>query len=311
MASDQKSMEESGGGIPRPYVPPPPTQGNMKPEEPMGGDTFSPPGIATSEIPPSSPIIPPMVPGGTPAKKPKKTLFIMLLTLVLVVGLAAVGYYFVFPYFFEQIPIVEQPVVTQPEPEIPPVTETPPVATTTETPPVSVPPSIIHVSFFKTAADTTETVTLATIDLQNYKAAFSFGTAEVAILNEAMLEDPLKNVLTFAQATSFLLPTTFTADVLGNFEPDFTFFTYTDDKGKWPGFIAKTKDGVSISGLKSNVSNLEQSGETSNLFITDPGTSGTWKGGETSGVTNRYLTFGLAGAGLNYGWSGNFLVVSA
>lgn len=292
--------------MPRPYVPPPPAPGGAKPEESMGGNAFVPPGIPIAEIPPSSPIFPSTIPTGAPARKPKKTLFWILLIIVLIAGFAALGYYFVYPYFFGQTPVVQQqPAVSQPQPE------TQPATTTTASPPANVPPSITHVSFFKTPADTSEAVTLPTLDLASYKAAFSFATSEVAILNEALLEDTSQNVLSFAQVTGFLSPITFTANVAENFAPDFTFFTYTDNKGKWPGFIAKAKDGVSLSDVKSGAAKFEQSGEATNLFFTDPGTPGVWKGGETAGVTNRYLTLGLSGAGLNYGWSGNFLVVSA
>ena len=91
----------------------------------------------------------------------------------------------------------------------------------------------------------------------------------------------------------------------------FTFFTYTNDKGVWLGFVGKAKSDSTLSDLKTSVAKIEKSAGLTNMFLSDAGTATTWKGGTTEGVSNRYLTYSLAGAGLNYGWLNDTLVVSA
>lgn len=299
MSSDVKSIEESGGGVPRPYVPPPPMPGSSpKPETPKE-ESFAPPGIATAEMPPTPPASFPTATGGTP--KSKKTLFGVVVIVLLIAGFAAVGYYFVYPYLFANAPVTPAPTPETPLPT-PPVN---PPAPTSETPP---PQGITHISFFKTAADTVQTPTLATLEPGGLGILFS--TAAVPTLTEVIFRGSDGNVLSFSQIVSMLAPTTFTADVTKSFEDDATFFTYANGKGTWLGIIAKAKPDAALGTLETNVAKIEQSSEVNNFFLTNPGTPGVWKDGTTSGVTSRYITFSLAGAGFNYGWSGNFLVVS-
>lgn len=66
----------------------------------------------------------------------------------------------------------------------------------------------------------------------------------------------------------------------------------------------------SLAAVKSAFNQIfEASTSWTGAFTQDPGAAGSWKSGSTSGVTNRYLTFGN-GSALNYGWSGRTLIIS-
>ena len=119
--------------------------------------------------------------------------------------------------------------------------------------------------------------------------------------------------MTFNQFSSLLVPD-FLNDGSGtlsnSFNPLFTFFTYTNDKGTWPGYIVSLRSNA-VSDIKDRVkSSLEASTNIKNLYLTDPGTAVVWKSGSAEGVATRYSTYSLAGAGLNYGWLNDTLVVS-
>ncbi|MEK9194409.1 MAG: hypothetical protein AAB884_01215, partial [Patescibacteria group bacterium] len=102
-----------------------------------------------------------------------------------------------------------------------------------------------------------------------------------------------------------------------DFEIDFTFFTYANNQGTWPGFVAKLNNtnlfgDINLAEVQKEISShFEQSTSLTNLFLVDPGKPGSWQSGNVSGVANRYLSFSQSGASLNYGWIGNVLVISA
>ena len=164
---------------------------------------------------------------------------------------------------------------------------------------------------FKTTADATADVTLADLTASALKNGLSFSTAEVAVLKEIIFKDTEGAMLAFGDVTGVLLPDVFSAETVAFFENDFTFFTYTNDKGTWLGFVGKVKSDATLADVKTAIAGIEESANLANLFLSDAGTASTWKSGTTEGVANRYLTYSLAGAGLNYGWSGDTLVVSA
>ena len=334
-ASDIKSMQESGGGPPRPYTPPPPPppteggSGQKIPSAPTEKQSFSqvfkPPQVEQPSITPAK--LPDSLGGMQISdKKSKKGLFLGILALIIVVGVAAAGYFFVYPIFFqtpEEIEVPQEPVSSTPT-EIPTVPEVPVVPEVPAVPPEdeqveeetgileesSLTPTITeHASLFKMSADLSEDASLSAFDLSGVRGATQFTTAEVSVFKEIVLKDSESNFVSLSGLMDVLLAGIFTSDVVGTFEPDFTMFAYTDDKGTWPGYVMKLKSDSVLADVKSSISQIESDTNITNLFLTDPGSSATWKSGQVEGVSNRYLTFGQSGAGLNYGWLDNTLVI--
>ncbi|KKU91587.1 MAG: hypothetical protein UY23_C0001G0193 [Candidatus Jorgensenbacteria bacterium GW2011_GWA1_48_11] len=303
MASDMNSLKETGGGAPKAYVPEMPA---AQPA-PMPSSSFEPLKISNAETPASFPA------AITPAKS-KKGLFWGLVALIVVAGLGAAGYFFVYPTFFAGPktaettlpPTTEIPPPTQPEVQNPtpiPTPETPAAAPTIQN----------HVSLFKTAADTTADVTLATTDLTSLAAALPFATADVPILKEVVLRDAQNNILTLSQVINLFFAQDITNDVLNEFNPDLTTFVYTDNAGTWPGLILAPSQNANLTDLQTKLNQeLEAGTHLTGLFLSNPGTAGTtWKTGSTNAVSNRYLTFSTVGFALNYGWVGQNLLISS
>ncbi len=321
--SDVKSMAEAGGGPPKPYqpvapaVPPSPVP---QEEKKSFSEVFETPGgVPTpAEMPPAG------LQEFGEAPKSKKGVFAVILGIIIVIGLGAIGYFYVYPTFFGGVAEVETPTppVTQ-EPEVqtptPPIVPQVPVvgtgtSTATTTEEVAPPPSealLEHKSLLTTAADVSTNITLGTVSVAAMRSEIEFSTAQVPILKEIVFKNADGEVLSVGGIMGLLLPDVFGAAVVSNFESDFTLLTYTNDKGTWPVVILKLKSGASLAEAKTAVSKIESSANLANLFVTDPGTAAAWKSGTTEGVSNRYSTYSLAGAGLNYGWLNNTLVVSA
>ncbi len=351
--SDVKSVADSGGGSPKSYTPatPPPspklpeTQAPDRPERtPLEvekkpemkqsfGEVF--PSVSKEKTPTPAPAPMSFEAGGLGAegvktKKSPKGLFIGILVLIIIVGLFAVGYFFVYPFFFggeteeaaEVPPPVSAPessaeVPAVPEiPEVPVVTEsgttTPAEGEETATEPEAPAETTLteHASLFVSAADASSDATLSELNVSAYKGSLEFTTAEVSVLNEQVFKDSEGVLINFTNLAGALLPGIFTENLSQSFESDFTFFTYTDSKGTWPGFIAKLGSDAVLADVQTQVAGLETSENLANLYLTDPGSQTSWKSGTVEGVSNRYLSFSLDGASLNYGWQDNLLVVS-
>jgi cytoskeletal protein RodZ len=343
--SDVKSTAQSGGGAPKPYTPPtpPPPKPAQEPkpvEEPKQsfGQVFP---SASSKGDGGEPQSEQKEPSPTPMNfdaagleaegmKPKKSpkgLFIGILVLIIVVGLVALGYFFIYPVFFGspgEVAEVAPPAPSEPsQPEVPVVPQVPVVTEEEETtapeeesgetaePETPAPPAVTeHNSLFTTAADVSGDVTLSSISVTAYKDSLEFATAEVSVLKEVVFRTGEGEFVSFDDLLGVLLPTVFTGELNQSFEPDFTLFTYTDSNGTWPGFVAQLGEGATLADVQSGVSALENSANLANLYLASPGTEGSWGSGSVEGVSNRYLPFSQSGASLNYGWKGNLLVVS-
>jgi len=333
--SDIKSMAEQGGGPPKPYQPAAPAQPATPAREPVSpppppaekksfGEVFETPGVMTPqplETPPAG------LQEFGEAPKSKRGLFVGLLVLIVVIGLGAVGYFYVYPTFFGRggvevppPPVAENqpaPAPTPPiVPQVPVVSEETTTTTSTATTTgEAVPPAEEtgvfgeHQSLFKTAADLKATTSIAAWSADTVSKIVTFSVAQVPVLKEVLLENADGTVAVFADMASALLPDVFAGGLGSRFVPDFTFFIYTNDKGSWPGFAARLKAGESLTEVKAAVAKLEASENLVNLFAVAPGSPTVWKSGTTEGVQNRYLTYGQAGASLNYGWQGDILVV--
>ena len=339
MASDIKSVQESGGGAPRPYVPPqaPSTSPFAAITPPPAPKPPAQQNMVMGQTPPPAPSSAPktMAVDGS-AKKPsggsKKGVFALVLSFVIVVGAGAIGYFFVFPLFSSTpspAPTDTTPPTTntQPEPsslpedtgaglfEIPEGTigtETPKAAAPSEETSLPVPsaPAPTHTSFLSLPADMTSQVPLNDIAASSIRQALGFKTAQVSSLQEAALTrdgSPLR----LADLGAGLLPQLFTADLLNVFAEDFTYAVYTDSKGSWPVYILGLKSGADVASAKSKFAAIEgmSAGNLGNLYLSNPGAGSSWKDGQVLGTSGRYFAFTQSGASLNYVWVNNRLVL--
>lgn len=324
MNSDIASMKESGGGAPRPYVPPPPIRQREEsgPAAPPPGIAFAPEKMAgpSTGLGVNVPFSPaqakpaPLQPKPAVVKKSSGGLFYVLLTVVVVAGLAALGYFFIYPALFGDKTATEPEATLppqSPEATTPPVVETPAAPLPAEGAPVPGTQISEHQSLLKTAADVSTNVALDALSPSSIKNQIGFSTAQVPILKEFVFKNSKGVILTAGDIMGTLLP-----DVLAGassrplFESDFTFLSYTNDKGTWLTAVLKLFGDASLAEVKTAVEKIESSVNLKNLFITDPGTPLNWKSGAASGAATRYLAFSQSGASLNYGWVGDILVIS-
>lgn len=251
--------------------------------------------------------------------------------IALVLGFGAVGYFVVYPMVLgdsgiDQTPPAPQPVpptpldLPEPSPEPTPEPQTP-TSTATTSPAEPVPAPLMrpgaHRSLFTTPADLVEPLALTSITTGSFAPFLSFDTAEVSILRELEVTVPGTGESTAAATISleeFLAAaglSVFDEDAMRAFGNDVTIFSYTDTKGTWPGFAVHAADGVALAALRAKLATaLETNGALTSMFLADPGGAGSWRSGSTNGVENRYQTFTLSGAALNYGWTNRTLIVA-
>ena len=319
MASDINSLKETGGQNVKPYTPPPDSLAKDQ-------QTVEPPPVKQT---PKTQSVPPMSGGSPPSppstnletkspmkdKKSSKGLAIGIIVFLIIVGLAAIGYFFVLPLIsspdidtpidIEEAapPVDEPPLIPSAEEEAPPVEEEEPLAE--EEPPLT--PT--HSSLLQTSADVISEVTLSEINLAAIKEGFDLTTSSEPTFKELIFKDSDDQVLNFAQIMQNILPTLFTEELSAIFEENnFTIFSYSDDQNVWAGYIGKLKADSVIADAQSNISQLEQSTELNNLFLTAPGESQEWKDGQVEGVASRYLIF-ENGAALNYAWLNDVFII--
>ena len=252
----------------------------------------------------------------------KKGLFISVLSAIAVIGIAAMVYFFVWPKFFggtteeaAQAPVIETPT-SEPTPEPEPTPEEQTTETTndneqatSELTETTTPTGETYVSILKTAADVTVESPLAEVSLTAMKALMQFNTATTPKLTEYPLKNPENKFVSINQILTAFLPSIFDETMNGNFDKG-GLFSYTDDKGTWVAIVAQLKEGATLADVQNKISALESSGDLDNLFLVDSGEATTWKSGQAEGVSTRYLSYGLTGAGINYGWLDNKLVIA-
>jgi hypothetical protein len=184
-----------------------------------------------------------------------------------------------------------------------------------------------HASFFKTAPDQMLVVTFPApgvvqnaTDLETFSqrinaALSSTSTKNGAILTEINAKASDGHDLSAAELLSEAGAGVIDPGVLAaNFNPDITFFIYRGATDFWPGYILSLKQGVTPASMATTIKKLEFSPSVANFFLTSEGTpaSGGFKDSTVSGVAVRELSFGgNVAAVITYGWSGNYLILSA
>lgn len=318
MSSDSRSMQQSGGAMPRPYTPQSaqnaqstslPTPVRMPiPSVPVPQVTQPSPSSSAASLPPISVTI---------EKKGGKNIFVVSLVAILVIGLGALGYFILYPMIFGETnvppPPTENSILPPSEPTPPSQSEPPsqPTPPPEQALPATTPSQISHVSLFKTSPDTTSDLSITNLTFDSLKSVLAFETADVPIFKEIVGTTAENELFTFDAFAPTFAPATFNGNILTAFGSDFTLFSYTDSKGTWLGFIAQVKHDASLSTLQNALKGIETDPAISKLFLKSPGTAQTWKSGKVGIVDTRYAAYTLPGAALNYGWFGNYLIVSA
>lgn len=273
LASDADSLKTSGGMGTAPK-------------------TFSPADLAKEPVF-GAEIVSPTAAGAVKAGGAGKKLGIVLGAIAVLALAAAAGYFFIWPLFSgneeEQITVVTSPPLLPTEPA--------PAAPTSR-------------SFFTTPAAATGEVNLSALTLAELSGALKTKSGESAAtgtVKEIILK--VNNTSATSSALlSVLAPGTGLESML---ESGVTSFIYYDTKGAWPGYIFKFKSGASSTAAQTSTAKIEQSSNLAALYLTSPGTASKdgFKSGTIAATKTRYLSF-TGGASLNYGWVGNYLVIS-
>ena len=165
-------------------------------------------------------------------------------------------------------------------------------------------------SLFKTSADASSEVTLASLALPEVKKAIQSGSVEVPIFKEIVFKNDTGKVYAASSILSVFIPSVFTENVSSLFEKDFSFFTYVDKTDVWPGVVLKLAVGADITAAKAEIAKLEINNEIGSLFFSQPGTASVWKDGKVGSFAGRYIPFSTKGFAFNYAWVNDYLILS-
>ncbi|MEK7629954.1 MAG: hypothetical protein AAB432_01040 [Patescibacteria group bacterium] len=314
MASDLKSLEESGGTAPRSYVPPPSvpqTQKSAIPPVsmptpmPMKRDVFEPPTISSASNETS------LKPAPMKKSAGKKGVFAFLVTLVVLIGLGAVGYYVVYPMFMsnstpngeENSVVSELPLTSNP----PPVVSEPPIVEPVSSKWLAL---ATHLSYFKTAADQTRSLAMPTVSLASFTSAVSFTSSSTPFFEEVVLKNSAGNIISIQEFLQLITPSFFTDEFVNSFESDATHFVFINNEGSWPGLVLKLKDGVTVGPIQDSMSKIQSDPDNKNFFLTDPGVASNWQDGKVRTKPTSLVKFALPDAALSYTWFDNYLLLS-
>lgn len=227
-----------------------------------------------------------------PERKRRKMRILMWVIIFVIAGTVA-GYFFVGPLV---APGEEAPeVIPEDEPIEEPVT-----------------PAFTHTTFFATAPDTTTPVTLPSVsasDIRTAVAGAKLADATAGTMQEVVFSANGTNV-DAQNALSVLLPESDISFISTGFDKDMTAFVYYDENGAWPGYIFKVVNAADPVVRGQIQQMIEGTESTVNFFAEDPGAP---KGGFKDGNViegARYRVYTQTGAGLNYGWKGDHLIVS-
>lgn len=325
MASDIASLQETGGGIPRSYTP------GSHPQN--GGNRAKQPGITPPPIPPGASkapesVFPESMPPATPKKKKGKA-FGWILGIILIVGIAAVAYFFILPIIGgnNSAPEISKNENTAPAPigeenegQPSPAAEeniseeSADENTNLEPENQTVPlPSgqtlDVHVSLLKNPADLVFDVKLSSFTLEDMKSKIEFMTTSIPVFKEIVFKTEENKPISFGYAASRFFPSFFTPDMIEKFQNDGTFFSYTNTEGTWLGLIAKLKDGVEAGPVQDSMVTLQQSPDLKNIFLVDPGNQGAWKDGAVAEKPTSLVDFSRNGATLSYTWFDRYLLI--
>lgn len=285
-----------------PPPPPPPIamrslQSDLKSLESSGGVA---PKAETVKLDDLTPAIPGAVAPEASADEPGRTgmgrsIFGALLGFMLVVGVGAAGYFWIYPTLFGE--------GNQPD-----VVASPPsgnVATLAPQP-------IVHRSLFTKLPTLTGTIAVQRV---------TQGGLTQALQQEAANQAPAKSIkelaftdgdgapLRFGETIVALLPGLNKGDIQNTVEDDFTGFLYYNEKGVWPGYVAKLKSTAVPADVQAAFAGLEGL-DVAALYLKDPGVGENFQTGPFRGAPIRYRVFAASGASFNYGTVGDYMLIA-
>ncbi len=307
MESDMSSVKASGGGSPSPYTPgsaaptPRPSQPASSPA--TGASSFNVADMSAPEnieVGTKSPIMP------TAPQKNNKV-FLWAIIGIVVVGLIAAAYFFLWPALKG---IQEAKEKIAPAEEVTPAEEIVRPPATEEG--VATPEVIaVHASFFKTPADVVSELRPEIFSAAGVKAAIQPTSTTVPLLKELVIKTGENQPISFKSFAELFFPTFFTPNVVLNFEPDFTFVSYSNSRGTWLALVAKLKGSSDMSFIQQEMNRFQSEPGIKNLYLTDPGNAFAWKDGKIGGKPASVLEFSTRGNEFAYVWFDRYLVVSS
>lgn len=232
-----------------------------------------------------------------------------LAALIIIVGFGLLIYTYSLPYFIRQstttTPALTQtppPAAPEPVPQPPPPLPPAPAMSLFNTP-LNTLPSI-------SLTDNTLAFTLAALQAAAAKKPENGNMQEFKILDAKGAPLPFSTYLQIIlpEAQSIGLAETLTAA----FEDSFGAYFFYDDKGAWPGYVAKLKpsSNMDIVTLTDRLQKLEAS-SYGNFFLAQPGIPQEFKTGQALGkYPDRYIAFSAPGALFSYGLFENYLILN-
>lgn len=230
---------------------------------------------------------------GAEPKKSRAGLWTLIIIIV-VVALAAVGYFLIYP-------MMSAPLAT-------------PVAEQTEQPTVPTTPTVAaHASAFGNSVNLVPSVTLK-LETVNRETIIQGLTDQGALitdgLTEVILQDASGGQIPFPTYLAALLPSFLDGQSVGTYATDdFTAYLFKNKSGVWPGYIVPLRPEGGAT-LAQWLANFEKT-DLSALFVTTPGTIGTFKDGTVMGVPDRFAPGTAAGASISYAATATDLHISA
>ncbi len=217
---------------------------------------------------------------------------------LLAVAMGFVGYYIVYPLLFPPRVVVEN---------IQNNNKAVPGSVPTAKKPVS--EVATHRSLFSKLPAAQGTVKLKKITVGAVQSALkdAAATAASGSVKEIAMQDS-NGQIRFSSLMNVLV--NIPEEQLGKIaEDDFTAFVYYNEKGVWPGYVARMRSSTTALEATKTLSALENS-DVKSLFLEDPGEESEFQTGPVRGAPIRYSTFTSPGASLNYGVLGNYMIVS-
>lgn len=296
MESDVRSVQATGEAVAQPVTPPPPMASAPIPAQ-----------AAPVQFPTQVAPAPAPMPDVRETKSGR--LLLWLLMLILIVGIGWGTYKYGLPAYRAMMPSEPAPEAAQPAATEPSSAglDAPAIAPAA---PAITPLGGEQASLTKIETDGTATSIAAALAAEAAKTKSASGTlTEVSILNNGA-------PMSFATVMGALLPEAKTNGLDGiltaAFDPVFSAYLFYDDRGAWPGYIAKINPASQIDAatLASRLQALETS-SYKNLFLADPGAPAAFRTGQARDkYIDRFVPLTQDGALFSYGIFGDYVIIN-
>lgn len=302
MESDIRSVQATGEPVAQPITPPAPIASAP---------------IPTQATPVQFPVQVAPAPAPMPDVREMKSgrLLLWLFMLTLIVGVGWGTYKYGLPAYRAMTPSDPAGAATQPVAAEPsaaglgaPVAPAAPVVALAV--PAITPLGGIQASLPKIETDGTAISITAALAAEAKKTKSASGTIqEVSLLNAGA-------PMSFATVIGALLPEAKTNGLDGvltaAFDPVFSAYLFYDDRGVWPGYIAKINPASQIDNatLASRLQAMETS-SYKNFFLTDVGAPAAFRTGQARDkYISRFISLATDGALFNYGIFGDYVIIN-